>query len=429
MAPRFALVDVNNFYVSCERLYDPTLLGVPTVVLSNGDGCVVARSAEVKALGVRMGTPWHQMQDLVRQHGIQYRSSNYALYGDMSRRTMNVIGQFVARDDQEVYSIDESFLDLRRYPHADGAALGSQIRHRVAQWCGLPVCVGVGATRTLAKLANHLAKKRPGFGGVCDLTAMAARDFLDVAATVAVGDVWGIGGKLSAHLNSLGIHTVAQLTGTDPKRLRERLGVVVERTVRELQGIACQGLDVVEPRQQIIASRSFGEPVFSHEDLKAAVQTYVGRAAYKLRGQGSRAGTVKVWLETNRFRPQDPQYHPCAGVHLPNPSDDLAELTRAAGVVLARIYKDGYRYTKAGVLLEELADQTHVQGGLFDAAEASPRRQALMATLDRIHARFGRTEVGMGHAGVKETKGWTMRRGRLSPAYTTDWAQLLVVEA
>jgi len=429
MATRFALVDVNNFYVSCERLYDPTLLSVPTVVLSNGDGCVVARSAEVKALGVRMGTPWHHMQDLARQHGIQYRSSNYTLYGDMSRRTMNVIGQFVPREDQEVYSIDESFLDLGRHPHTHGGSLGSQIRQRVAQWCGLPVCVGVGATRTLAKLANHLAKKRPEFGGVCDLTELATSDFQGIAATLVVGDVWGIGGKLSARLNAMGIHTVAQLTAADPKRLREHMGVVVERTVRELQGVACQGLDPIEPRKQIIASRSFGEPVYMLEDLKAAVQTYVGRAAYKLRGQSSRAGTVKVWLETNRFRPQDPQYHPCAAVRLPNPSDDLAIVTRAADAALEKIFRPGYRYIKAGVMLEELTDQTYVQGGLFEAGEVSPRRPTLMATLDRIHARFGRTEVGMGHAGVKAPKGWTMRRRRLSPAYTTDWNQLLVVEA
>lgn len=429
MTTRFALVDVNNFYVSCERLYDPTLLDVPTVVLSNGDGCVVARSAEVKALGVRMGTPWHHMRDLVRQHGIQYRSSNYTLYGDMSRRTMNVIGQFVAREDQEVYSIDESFLDLSHYPRIDGATLGGQIRQRVAQWCGLPVCVGVGATRTLAKLANHMAKTRPEFNGVCDLMAMPARDFEGIAVTMCVGDVWGIGGKLSARLVSMGIHTVAQLIEVDPSRLRERMGVVVERTVRELQGVACQGLDVFEPRQQIIASRSFGEPVYACDDLKAAVQTYVGRAAYKLRAQNSRAGTVKVWLETNRFRPHDPQYHPCAGVRLPSPSDDLATLTRAADGVLTKIFRAGYRYAKAGVMLEDLADQSHVQGEMFEMAELAPRRKALMATLDRIHTRFGRTEIGMGHAGVKATKGWTMRRGRLSPAYTTDWNQLMIVQA
>lgn len=430
MATRFALVDVNNFYVSCERLFDPALIGVPTVVLSNGDGCVVARSAEVKALKVPMGTPWHQMQDLVRQHGIQYRSSNYVLYGDMSRRTMAVIGQFIdGARDQEVYSIDESFLDLTHYPQLDGQTVGMQIRARVAQWCGLPVCVGIGATRTLAKLANHLAKKRPQFEGVCDLTAMPAGDFQAIAGTLDVGDVWGIGGKLSAHLKGMGIETVAQLMATDPKRLRERFGVVVERTVRELRGTACQGLDVVEPRQQIIASRSFGGPVYELDDLKAAVQTYVGRAAYKLRGQGSRASVVKVWLETNRFRPQDLQYHPCAGVRLPSPTDDLADLAFTASAVLARIFKPGFRYTKVGVMLEGLVDQDHVQGGLFGGAEASPKRKALMATLDHIHARFGRSEVGVGHAGVKATKVWTMRRGQLSPAYTTDWHQLLVVEA
>lgn len=429
MTTRFALVDVNNFYVSCERLFDPTLIGAPTVVLSNGDGCIVARSAEVKAMGVPMGMPWHQMQDLVRQHGIQYRSSNYVLYGDMSRRTMAVIGQFVDGRDQEVYSIDESFLDLTRYPLLNGLTLGTQIRQRAARWCGMPVCVGIAPTRTLAKLANHLAKKRPRFEGVCDLSAMPAGDFLAITETLDVGDVWGIGAKLSSHLKCMGIATVAQLLAADPMRLRERFGVMVERTVRELQGTPCQGLDVVEPRQQIIASRSFGGPVYTLDELKAAVQTYVGRAAYKLRGQGSRASVVKVWLETNRFRPQTPQYHPCAGVRLHNPTDDVADLTFTASMVLARIFKPGFRYTKAGVILEELVDQDHVQGSLFGAAEASPRRQALMATLDRIQARFGRSEVGVGHAGVKADKVWTMRRGRLSPCYTTDWDQLLVVEA
>lgn len=427
---RIALVDVNNFYVSCERAFDPKLKDVPLVVLSNQDGCVVARSAEVKALGVPMGQPWHLMQDLVRKHGIQYRSSNYTLYGDMSRRIMSVIGQFVEPQHQEVYSIDESFIDLTTYPRWDGEEVGRDIKDRVYRWCGVPVCVGIGnGSKTLAKLANHLAKKRPQFGGVCDLTKMSESDFLAITETIEVGDVWGIGRKLSAHLNEMGIHTVRQFLDIDPKRLRERFGVVVERTALELKGIACAGLEVVEPRQQIISSRSFGAPVFELDELQQAVQRYMATAVYKLRHQESRASVVKVWLETNRFRPQDPQYHPVSGLKLPSPSDDVAELTHAASLVLSKVYRKGYRYVKCGVMLEDLVSRDVVQGGLFSSAESTPKRQALLSTLDKIHSKYGKDGVGVGHAGVKQARRWDMKRSHLSPEYTTNIHELFEVHA
>jgi DNA polymerase V len=376
-----------------------------------------------------MGMPWHQMKDLVKQHGIQYRSSNYTLYGDMSRRVMSVIGQFVAEEDQEVYSIDESFLDLASYPHSDGQTLGRDIKQRVYQWCGLPVCVGIGATKTLAKLANHIAKKNPELGGVLDLTAVNQDRFEGWTGAMDVSSVWGIGRKLTEHLHAMNLRTVSDLMKAEPKRLRERFGVVVERTALELRGIPCLGLDVVEPRQQIIASRSFGGPVYTLDDLKAAVQTFMGRAVHKLRGQGSCAGQVRVWLETNRFRAQDPQYHPAAGIKLPTPTDDGRVLSHVASTVLEHIYRPGFRYTKAGVMLEELVGVSEVQQDLFSVATPNPKRHALMSVLDHIQGKFGREQVGVGHAGVKERQVWTMRQSRLSPSYTTSWKQLLSVNA
>lgn len=427
MKTRFALVDVNNFYVSCERLFQPELQHVPVVVLSNSDGCVVARDQFCKAIPIPMGAPWHQIQDLVRKHGIRHRSSNYELYGDLSRRVHRVIGSFVPEEDQEIYSVDESFLDLTRHPTVDGETLGRAIKTKVYQWCGVPVCVGIGATKTLAKFANHLAKKREQFKGVCDLTVMPTHDFQDITSTVEVKEVWGIGRKLTERLNAMDIRNVQQLMQADPKRLRDCFGVVVERTVRELHGIACSGLEVVEPRQQIISSRSFGAPVFELEELRESVAEYIATATYKLRQQESKAGTVRVWLETNRFRTQDAQYHPCAGINLPNPSDDIAILTKASSQVLERIYRKGFRYVKAGVMLEDLGSKDVVQGGLFGEVESSPKRQALLSTLDRIHERFGRHEVGVGHAGVKIARRWSMKRGALSNAYTTRWDELLEV--
>ncbi|AGG88789.1 Y-family DNA polymerase [Rhodanobacter denitrificans] len=429
MKERFALVDVNNFFCSAEAAFAPELKGVPLVVLSNNDGCVVSRSAEVKALQtVKMGTPWHQMQDLAKQHGIIAKSSNYELYGDMSRRTMTVIGTFVEPSDQEVYSIDESFLRLTKYPHLDGQTLGREIRAKVFLWTGMMVCCGIGFSRTQAKLANHLAKKRPQYEGVCDLTKLSRAEFDDICKTVSVNDVWGIGGRLTGHLTAMGITTVHELRCADIKRLRERFGVVLERTITELNGTPVSGLDVVEPKQQIISSRSFGSPCYDYNGLHSMVSTFIARATAKLRKQGSYAGRVCVWLETNRFREQDVQYHPAAGIRLPNPTNDIAALTNAASIVLGRLYKPGFRYAKAGVMLEELSDSAHVQGSLFGGSEPSPERQKLLTTLDRIHHRFGKNHIGVGYAGVKRVP-HEMQRALMSPRYTTRWDELMEVQA
>ncbi|MBV6475227.1 MAG: Protein UmuC [Rhodocyclaceae bacterium] len=419
--PMYALIDGNNFYVSCERVFDPKLEGRPVVVLSNNDGCVVARSQEVKALGVKMGVPWFQLRELARKHGIVAKSSNYSLYGDMSARMMAVLGRF--SPDQEIYSIDECFLGMDGFAHYDLAAYGQQIRTRIKQWLGLPVCVGFGATKTLAKLANHVAKKRAEFGGVCDLAALstAAQDAL--FASIDVGDVWGVGYRGTPRLKSLGIENVKALREADPKWLRREFSVVLERTMAELNGTPCIAIEEEAPaKQQIMSSRAFGAYVYDLAGLEEAVATYVGRAAEKLRRQGSVAGAVQVYVRTNPFKVDHPQYQRGLTVPLPEPADDTRLLASAAIMGLRRLFKPGYAYQKAGVMLLGLSDAGHAQGALFEADRGKP---ALMRAMDRVNAHWGRGTLRLAAEGVHQ--GWRMRRGMMSPCYTTRWAELPVV--
>ena len=422
----FALVDCNNFYVSCERVFDPRLCGRPVVVLSNNDGCVVARSNEVKALGVKMGVPWFQCRDLAREHGIVAYSSNYALYADMSNRVMRILGAF--SPVQEVYSIDECFLDLAGCGTNGTRGLaecGQQIRQRIRQWTGLPVCVGIGATKTLAKLANHLAKKQPLFAGVCDLDAMPQGERDAWLERIAVGEVWGIGPRLAPKLEQLGIRSVRALQRADPATLRRRFSVVLEKTVRELNGRVCIALEEVVPaRRQIVCSRSFGRRVTELQELKEAVARYTSRAAERLRQQGSHAEAVHVFIRTGAFVEGEPSYGNGLTLPVSPPENDTRRLVRAALCGLARIYRPGYRYRKAGAMLFVLPSDQGVQGDLFHAPETA-RSAALMQTLDRINRRMGSGTVRLGIEGFAQ--GWRMRRRRMSPGYTTRWAELPIV--
>lgn len=429
---RLALVDANSFYCSAERIFRPDLDGKPLVVLSNNDGCVVARSAEVKKLGVAMGMPWFQMKDLARQHNIQAFSSNYTLYGDISQRFMSVLAQFVPPEEQEIYSIDECFLDFTHQPGLDLTATGHGMRDRVKRWTGLPVCVGFGSTKTLAKMANNVAKKQPQWGGVCDLTALTEAELIAVLGQFEVRDVWGIGGKIARQLMDHGVKTAGDLRACDPKRIRERFSVVVERTVSELQGVSCVAWENQPPaKQQIIASRSFGGPLYTPGQLAKPVRFHMARAAEKLRQQDSIAGTVGVFLETNRFRAKDPQYSPSRSIRLPVATDDTAALTTWATALMRAIHKPGFRYVKAGVMLMDLRERGVVQGSLFDAAyaERDLRRKKLMGVLDRANGKWGRGTMGVGSAGVKDQSGWAMSRANLSPRYTTRWDELREVRA
>lgn len=417
----YALIDGNNFYVSCERVFNPKLEGKPVVVLSNNDGCAVAHSAEAKTLGVKIGTPWFRMRDLARQHGIFTLSSNYALYADMSNRMMTVLGQF--SPDQEVYSIDECFLGLDGLDR-DLHAYGVQMRQRVGQWVGIPVGIGIAGTKTLAKLANHSAKRNLlDNSGVCDFGRLTDAERSALFARIPVGEIWGIGPRLSNQLEALGITTVEALRRADAKTLRKRFSVVVERTHAELNGVPCLSLEeVAPPRKQIISSRSFGQYVHDLPSLKEAVSMYIAIAAEKLRGQGCAARMVQVYIRTNPHRPEAPQYQKSLTMPMPEATDDTLRLTRVALWGLTRLYRPGYAYRKAGIALMELSDKTAQQADLF---LPSRDNTALMQVMDRINALWGRGTLRSGAEGI--TKAWRMKRERMSPGYTTDWNQIPIV--
>jgi DNA polymerase V len=426
----FALVDCNNFYASCEKLFNPELKDQPVVVLSNNDGCIVARSAEVKALGIPMGVPWFKIQDEAKRYGIVAFSSNYALYADLSNRCVEVLSGF--SPNIEVYSIDESFLELSGFEGYPGGlmAYGSQIRQRVADWLGLVVCVGIGQSKTLAKLANHAAKKNlAGANGVCDFTTMSQYELDALFERIEVGEVWGIGRKIEARLEAIGIRTVRQLRDADAELMRTKFSVVVERTVRELRGVSCLELqEVIPEKQQIMSSRSFGQLVYELSELEEAVSSYIAKAAEKLRTQASLAGALQVYIRTNIFKPENPQYQRAVTVPLPEASSDTRVLTKWAVRVLQRIYRPGYGYHKAGVMLMELQPKANQQLTLFGGGGASDARsERLMSVLDGINQRYGRGTVRLLAEGVERS--WRMRRERLSPAYTTSWDELPVVSA
>lgn len=419
-----ALVDVNNFYVSAERVFNPKLEGRCVVVLSNNDGCVVARSGEVKALGIAMGGPWFKLKDLARQHSIIALSSNYTLYADMSNRVMSVLSEFSSR--QEIYSIDECFLDMSGH---DGnfTQCGQQIRQRIQQWIGLPVCVGFAPTKTLAKLANHVAKKRAEYGGVCDIAAMPPEQWDAILASIAVGEVWGVGRKLNEQLQQGGITTVKQLRDFDIYRIRNRFGVVMERTVRELRGVACMEMaDVTPPRQQIISSRSFGKSVTSLSELQEAVSVYMSTAAAKLRGQGSVAASVHVYILTNVHKKEEPQYSRGITIALTQATDDTMQLVAAVKAGLRRIYRPGYSYKKAGVVLSEISPAGVNQAQLFADTLASDKSSKLMDVMDGINLRMGKGAIKLASDGVEQN--WRMNRGSMTPAYTSNWKELPVVQ-
>lgn len=429
--PVFALVDCNNFYASCEKLFAPRLKNRPVVVLSNNDGCVVARSAEVKILGIPMGAPWFKLKDEARRHGIVAMSSNYALYADMSNRVVEVLSAF--SPNIEVYSIDESFVELSGFENLAGGltGYGAEMRQRIADWLGLAVCVGIAPTKTLSKLANHCAKKHlAGADGVCDFTDMLTEDLSQLFDKIAVGEVWGIGRKINARLESMGINTVRQLRDADAETIRAQFSVVVERTVRELRGVSCIDLQEVAPdKQQIISSRSFGQLIYERADLEEAVASYIANAAVKLRAQDSLAGAVQVNIRTNIFKPEAPQYQRAVTVPLPEATADTRVLTGWALRVLRRIYRPGYGYHKAGVMLSNIVPRGNQQYPLFSdgGGVGGARSDALMGVVDGINQRYGRGAVRLAVEGIE--RGWQMRRGHLSPAYTTDWEGLPVVRA
>ena len=389
---------------------------------------MVARSAEAKALGIPMGEPWFKLQEQARQHGIVAFSSNYELYADLSDRVVQVLRQF--SPNLEVYSIDESFLSLDGFGHIDLAEYGRQIRERVLQWVGLPGCVGIGPSKTLAKLANHCAKKSlAGNDGVCNLLALNAGELDELFGRIEVDEVWGVGRKIDARLREMGIASVKDLRNADPAMIRTRFSVVLERTVRELNGVSCLSLEEVAPdKQQIMCSRSFGEPVYELDDLLDAVATYMSRAAEKLRGQQGVAAALMVFLQTNPFKPEEPQYHPSMTVPFPDPTADTRVLVQWAQRITKRLYRRGYAYKKAGVMLSGIQSAGVSQGSLFDSPSSTVAKAGtLMALMDGINQKWGRGAIRL--AAEHRHHPWQMRRDRMSPRYTTSWDELPLVNA
>jgi DNA polymerase V len=416
----FALVDCNNFYASCEKLFRPDLTHTPLVVLSNNDGCVVARSKEAKKLGVKMGVPLFQVRELMRQHGILAFSSNYALYADISQRVMSTLENLAPR--VEVYSIDEAFLDLSGMQQLHNLTeFGLTVRQHIQKCIGMTVCVGIAPSKTLAKLANHAAKTWQQAGGVVDLTSKTRQRKL--LALLPVAEVWGIGSKLSTRLQQLGIDTALQLADTAPEFIRQHFSVVVERTVRELNGESCLALEEMAPtKQQIITSRAFGERITDKGQMAEAISEYISRACKKLRHEQQHAKQLTVFLRTSPFSDKDAPYSASKSVALERPSSDTRLFLAKALQLLDALWVNGYRYAKAGVMLADFYDPGVYQPGLFD--EPLIRKDAdekLMHLMDTLNAKHSHT-IWFASQGAKQE--WSMKREMLSPAYTTNWQEI-----
>ncbi|MFV0284582.1 MAG: Y-family DNA polymerase [Castellaniella sp.] len=427
--PRIALIDGNSFYCACERVLCPSLEGRPVIVLSNNDGCAIARTTEAKAMGIAMGAPWFKIRHL-RARGLVALSANFALYGDMSDRMMRVIGQFSPA--QECYSIDECFLDLTGLP-GTGRDIGTRIRQRVLRWVGIPTCVGIGATKTLAKLANHLAKSLPRLQGVCDLSGLGQAELMRAIRHVPIREVWGVGRRLSPDLEASGIRTAADLAQADPDTLRRRYSIVLARTARELCGEPAIGwADVPLPKQQIMSTRSFGLPVRELTELEQAISLFTSRAAEKLRRQHAQTAALQVFIRTSHFQ-TGPQRSDSTVIPLDTPTDSTPRLLKAALRGLRSAFQPGFDYARAGVCLLDVrpAIPAQRQGVLFDddpRADETARSGRAMAVVDALNQRFGSQTVQRASALPQPGARWQMRQAHRSPNYTTCWEAIAEVK-
>jgi DNA polymerase V len=413
-----ALCDVNNFYVSCERVFNPSLHNRPVIVLSNNDGCAVARSDEVKALGIKMGAPLHTIADLVRGHNIAIFSSNYALYGDMSHRVDNIIARY--SDQVENYSIDECFIGYKGFEHLNLIEYNQKLVKQILKWLGLPVCVGIAPSKTLAKVANHYAKKLKIPGSVLQL-----KDDLQIQSALKnlpVKEIWGVGSRTSDKLNAMGIFTALQLRNSNLKTMRSRFSVVMERIIMELRGVSCIAFDAdPEKKKEIVCSRSFGEKTISKQTIADAIAYHVSRGCKTLRDQKSVAGAVTIGIRTNPFSSQDQQYARSITLNLPNPSNSTIDFIKAATYGLDKIFKEGIYYKKAGIMLSDFSDADFVQTDLFNPTPDVNHK--LMGVLDGINAKFGKGTLRSAREGFK--KAWVMKSDKKSPEYTTKFDELI----
>ncbi|EPT9159398.1 Y-family DNA polymerase [Klebsiella pneumoniae] len=419
----FALCDVNSFYASCETVFRPDLKGRPVVVLSNNDGCVIARSPEAKPF-VKMGEPYFKQKDMFRRHGIIAFSSNYELYADMSNRVMTTLEELSPRC--EIYSIDEAFCDLTGVRSCrDLTDFGREIRETVLRRTHLTVGVGIAQTKTLAKLANHAAKQwQRQTGGVVDLSNLERQRKL--MALLPVDEVWGVGRRISKKLEAMGIKTVLQLADTDIRFIRKHFNVVLERTVRELRGEPCLGLEEFAPvKQEIVCSRSFGGRITEYHEMRQAICSYASRAAEKLRGEHQYCRFISAFVKTSPFVLNEPYYGNNASVKLLTPTQDSRDIITAATKCLDAIWRDGHRYQKAGVMLGDFYSQGVAQLNLFDDNAPRKNSEKLMEVLDHLNAKDGRGTLYFAGQGIQTA--WQMKREMLSPRYTTRYSDLLEV--
>ena len=417
-----ALCDCNNFFASCERVFNPSLNGKPVVVLSNNDGCIIARSEEAKAVGIKMGQPLYQAQELIKAHGVAVFSSNYNLYGDMSHRVMQTLKQHAP--SIEIYSIDEAFLDFDGLPVETLQERGQEIARIVRRNTGIPVSIGIAPTKTLAKVTSKLCKKYPKLKGACLMHR--PEDITKVLSKFPIGDVWGIGRRYSKMLKGYGIETAEQFRQMQPEWVRAKMSIVGLRTWKELHGEPCIEFEHAVPdKQSITVSRSFAKPITEIEPLQEVLSTFVAMAAEKLRKQNSVTRQMQIFILTNYHREDQPQHREGRLVQFPMPTDSTLEMVKAANKALKELYRKGYGYKKAGVILYDIAPNTGIQSMMFDEIDR-PKHKALMQTIDSLNAHHGRSTVALASQG---THGIPSNRDHLSPQYTTEWRDILVIKA
>lgn len=421
-----ALVDCNNFYASCERAFNPRLENKPIIILSNNDGCIVARSDEAKKMGVPFGKPYFKIKDELEKHNVFAFSSNYELYGDMSRRVMDTLGKFTP--SIEIYSIDEAFLSLAGIKR-NLREYGYEIKNTVKKWTGIPVSVGIARTKTLAKLANHVAKKVPKLQNVYDISSFDEKNLDKLLSLIKVNEIWGIGRQYSKLLKKNNINTALDLKNAKDSWIREHMTVVGLRTVLELRNKPSLELEeVTPPNKQIISSRSFGKDVEEKQPLQEALSTYATRAARKLRKQNLYADHITVFLATNRFKEEQPQYSNSQDYTLSEPTANTASIIKVALKNLDKIYRPGFKYKKAGVMLNGIVPKKQRQKSLFTSEYFRKRNKRLLQEIDAINDKWGKNTITYASSGTNKTL-WKMRREKKTPSYTTRWQDLPVAEA
>ncbi len=415
----FALIDCNNFYASCERVFAPQLIGKPVVVLSNNDGCAIARSNEAKAIGIPMGAPAFEYEHLFRQHNVHVFSANFALYGNMSNRVMSILSEY--SPEVEIYSIDEAFLKLKGFEYFDLHEYGHSMRIKVTQGTGIPISVGIAPTKALAKVANRIAKKFKQFNGVYIIDSEEKR--IKALKWLPIEDVWGIGRKHARRLKELGVHKAYDFTQLPEAWVLKHMTIVGVRLKRDLSGLPTLDLEDIQPKKNIATTRSFERNLSTIEELKERVATFAVSCAEKLRKQKSCCKALMVFIHTNGFRKDQPQYYKNIVMKLPFPSNSNLELSKFAIQALERIYKDGFAYKKAGVIIMDFIPENQVQVSLFE--NSNPKHSSLMQAIDKMNKRFGQQKIRLSIQDQKRV--WKMKQEKLSPRYTTNINDIITI--